>query len=73
MKRGTSFTVTARGQLVGIDDWDSAASTITYDKIGRRKSMIRPNGVTSTHTYDLAGRLLSLLHTSGGTTLAQYT
>jgi len=43
--------------------------TFSYDALGRRTGLTRPNGVNTSYTYDSLSRLLSVLHQTGNTTL----
>jgi len=43
--------------------------TFSYDALGRRTGLTRPNGVNTSYTYDSLSRLLSVLNQTGNTTV----
>ncbi len=45
----------------------------TYDSVGRRTSLIRPNGIQTVYEYDAASRLSTLTHSKGTTAIERHT
>jgi RHS repeat-associated protein len=68
--RHTTYTYDVYNRLGSVNTTQSSdpvklVETLTYDLMGRRTSVTRPNGVTSAYGYDGAGRLTALTHSAG--------
>jgi RHS repeat-associated protein len=55
--------------LTSLTDFAGRLFSFSYDALGRRTGLTRPNGVNTSYTYDPLSRLLSVLHQAGSSTL----
>jgi YD repeat-containing protein len=55
--------------MIAINDFAGRYFSFSYDALGRRTELTRPNGVNTSYTYDTLSRLLSVVHQAGSTVL----
>src|SRR5690606_8050048 len=67
-----SYLYDAKGQLVGMTDWDGNIADFHYDEAGRHIATVRSNRLTTDYRYDPAGRLLRLRHLIGTKVRSQF-
>ncbi len=70
--RPSVFCSQARRRGGGPDHDSDGPTTFSYDALGRRTSLTRPNGNQTTATYDAASQLTELAHALGATTLSRF-
>ena len=58
--KDVTYTYDSRQLLVGIEDWNGPALTLTYDSVGRLATITRANGVTTTYAYDGESRVTGI-------------
>ena len=56
-------------RLTGILDYAGNNLGFSYDALGRRTSLARPNGVNTSYSYDTLSRLLGVVHQAGAITV----
>ena len=67
-----TYAYNAKGQLIGMTDWDGQYTQMLYDNVGRRVATIRQNGLSSRSEYDAGGRLFRLTHHERNKVLARF-